>query len=97
MAKNEKFPEVETEYFKYCKTLSFVPFKEIRGETMEHNLHKIDNLSMGKPEPYMAEAVDEVIVRFSNAGYSPKPTPEMRLSTEKSNCKGDYGCCGALP
>lgn len=64
---------------------------------MEENMHKIDNQSMRKPEPYEAEVIDEVVVRFSNNGYSPKPTQEMRLSTEKSNCKGDYGCCGKLP
>jgi len=38
-----------------------------------------------------------VVVRLSNDGCSPKPTPEMRLSTDKSNCKGDYGCCGHMP
>jgi hypothetical protein len=43
------------------------------------------------------EVIDEVAVRFSNDGHFPKPTREMRLSTEKSNCKGDYGCCGQLP
>ena len=44
-----------------------------------------------------AEVINEVVVRFSNNGCSPKPTQEMRLSTDKSNCKGDYGCCGQLP
>ena len=53
-----------------------------------------DNQSASRAE---SELIDEVVVRFSNDGYSPKPTQEMRLSTEKSNCKGDYGCCGRLP
>jgi hypothetical protein len=39
---------------------------------------------------------DEIIVRYSNTKH-PQPTQEMRLSAEKSNCKGDYGCCGRLP
>lgn len=52
--------------------------------------------TMRKPEPYSEEVIDEVIVRFSNDGYSPKPTQEMILSTDKSNCKSDYGCCGHL-
>lgn len=62
--------------------------KKNRDETMEN--------TMRKPEPYSAEVIDEVIVRFSNDGYSPKPTQEMILSTDKSNCKSDYGCCGHL-
>jgi len=57
---------------------------------MEHNL------PMKEQESYRAEAIDEVVVRFSNDGYSPKPTQEMMFSTDKSNCKGDYGCCGHL-
>jgi hypothetical protein len=52
---------------------------------------------MRKPESNRAEVIEDVVVRLSNAGYSPKPTQKMRLSTEKSNCKGDYGCCGKLP
>ena len=66
-------------------------------------MHKRDNQSTRKEATCgtelidRAEVVDEVVVRFSNDGYSPKPTREMRLSTDKSNCKGDYGCCGQLP
>lgn len=56
-----------------------------------------DEQQTKKAETYGAEVIDEVVVRFSNNGYSPKPTQEMRLSTGKSNCKGDYGCCGQLP
>jgi hypothetical protein len=80
----------------------------VSGEKMGHNLYEIKkslnkmdentyNLSRRKPEPYKAGTIDEVIVRFDNAGCSPKPTPEMRLSTEKSDCKSDYNCCGRLP
>ena len=75
---------------------------------MERNLYEIKkslskmdentyNLSRRKPEPYKAGTIDEIIVRFSNVGCSPKPTQKMRLSTEKSNCKADYNCCGHLP
>lgn len=74
---------------------------------MERNLYEIKkslsrmdentySLSRKKSEPYIAGTIDEIIVRFSNTKH-PQPTQEMRLSTEKSNCKADYNCCGRLP
>ena len=62
-----------------------------------------DNQSSSKTEMHASKAIinddiiDEIVVRFSNSGFSPNPSAEMKLSTEKSNCKGDYGCCGRLP
>ena len=56
-----------------------------------------DYRGTSKAETTGAELQDEFVVKYSNKGYSPKPSPEMKLSMAKSNCKGDYGCCGRLP
>jgi len=74
---------------------------------MERNLYEIKkslskmdentyNLSRRKPEPYKAGTIDEIIVRFSNAGCSPKPTQKI-MSSSKQHCVGDYSCCGHVP